>query len=584
MVRLWTEPEHSAAPELEQRLQALGAETGLSRLALRVCINRGLQTAEQIRGFLNPKLEGLTSPFAIRDLASAVDRLADARDRAESVRVFGDYDVDGTTGAALLGWVLRDLAFPHWDVRQPDRFKDGYGLSVKAVEEAARDGIKVLVTVDCGITAHEPARRACELGIDLIIVDHHQLDAQGLPPAFATVNPHRPDCTSGLTQLCGCGLAFYVALGLRSRGRERGWFVAGTGQAEPNLKRHLDLVVIATACDMVPLTGDNHILVKHGLEVLRRTTKPGLRALMTSAGIGDRDVSPTHLGFSLGPRINASGRMGSAGLACELLRTEDPARAAELARQLEVMNTERAELQNKIWDQVRARVEEGLRAGKFSHGIVVADEAWHEGVVGIVATRVVETFKRPAAVIGLRDGAGKGSVRTYRGKDVLAALRASSEALLAFGGHRHAAGLSVEASRVEDLARLFDEALAKGDLAGEAGQATPLPIEGVCTPEEFTVGSLTELEKLGPFGPGHPEPVFAFQAAVTEKRILKGRHLKLRLGAVEAIWFNAAEREEGTQALLLSEASEWAGVPELNRFRGSVTPTIRVKDWRPRTP
>src|SRR6185312_1032076 len=231
-------------------------------------------------------------------------------------------------------------------------------------------------------------------------------------------------CESGLKQLCGCGLAFYLAMGLRIRGREEGWF---KDSPEPNLKQHLDLVTMATAADMVPLVGDNHVLVRQGMEVLKRSTKPGVRALLDAAGLTSKDVSPSHLGFVLGPRINASGRMQSASLALELLSTTDPARAFELAHELERLNSERAELQNRIWDQVRARVEKGIAEGKFKSGIVVGDPEWHEGVVGIVASRVTETFRRPAAVIAVREDFAKGSVRSFGGKDVLAALREAHE-------------------------------------------------------------------------------------------------------------------------------------------------------------
>ncbi len=566
-------------------LDATARELSLSPITLRVCWLRGLRDTAAIQGFLNPRLDQLTDPFRIRDMDRAVERLVQARDSGEAVRVFGDYDVDGTSGAALFTWILREWGF-RYDVRQPDRFKDGYGLNVGAVEDAAAAGVKLLVTVDCGITSHVPIKRARELGVDVIVVDHHQLDVHhGIPAdAVAVVNPQRADCPSGLKQLCGCGLAFYVARALRARGRELGWWPAGQ---EPNLKQHLDLVVMATAADMVPLTGDNHILVRHGLEVLKASKKPGVRALLETAGVATREISPGHLGFVIGPRINASGRMGSALGAWELLTTEDPARGRVLAQELERVNQERAETQNAIWDQVRARVEEGIAQGKFKHGIVVADPGWHEGVVGIVASRVTEMFHRPAAVIALREDFGKGSVRSFAGKDVLQALRQSSAHLLGFGGHRHAAGLSCPLDQVDALAESFDRAL--GELAEDA-QAKPLWVEGECSLADLDFATLRELEALGPFGPGNPEPVFVVQASARRRQILKGRHFKLQLtdgsapasssGGLEAIWFHAAEREELLLDGVLEKTARWAGVPELNRFQGRVTPTFRVRDWR----
>ncbi len=580
--REWRFKPEGQAPEFRTRLDVLEAETGLSRLALSVCLQRGLTTQAEIDAFLSPKLESLADPFSIADMRKTVERLAEVRTRGERLRVFGDYDVDGTTGASLFEWIFRDFGYTGVDIRQPDRFKDGYGLNPSAVEEAAQDGVKVLVTVDCGITSFAAAEKAQELGIELIIVDHHQVDpVKGLPPAFAVVNPQRSEDASGLKQLCGCGLAFYVGRALRTRGRELGWWPAGQ---EPNLKQHLDLVVIATAADLVPLTGDNHILVRHGLEVLKNTKKPGVKALLEAAGLSSRELSPGHLGFTLGPRINASGRMGSASLAQRLLTTQDQGEGARLAFELEKINRERAELQNRIWDEVRVRVEQGLALGKYQHGIVVADENWHEGVVGIVASRVVETFRRPAAVIAIRDGHAKGSVRTFGGKDVLSALRSSAAFLLGFGGHRHAAGLSLAPENIAGFAESFDVALATIE---DEGDVRPLHLEGRAEIEELTVKTLGEIERLGPFGPGNAEPVFALHATILTHQLIKGRHLRMQFAhpqssrpGIEAIWFHGAERPEYMTKELTSHASLWAGVPELNRFRGAVKPSFRVKDWK----
>ena len=589
--------------EMPALLARLGQETGLTATSLRICLQRGMSNAAEIAAFLNPRLEHLKDPYSIKDMDLAVDRLAAARAAGETVLVFGDYDVDGTTGAALMTWVLRESGFK-FDALQPDRFRDGYGLNVAAVDAAGEKGVRVLVTVDCGITSFDAAARAKELGIDLIVVDHHQIDpVKGLPPAHAIVNPQRADCESGLRMLCGCGLAFYLARAMRSRGRDLGWWPVGQ---EPNLKQHLDLVVMATAADMVPLIGDNHTLTRHGMEVLKFSKKPGVRALLEVAGVGGgangtgKDLSPSHLGFVIGPRINASGRMASASLALELLTTEDQKRGFELAHELETLNKERAEIQNRIWDEVRAKVDAGLAAGKYVHGIAVGDPAWHEGVVGIVASRVTETYRKPAAVIAIREeeNFAKGSVRSYAGKDVLSALRATASELLGFGGHKHAAGLSLKAENLDAFAAAFDTAI--GNLE-EDEDARPLLIEGEASLEELDLQTILEIERLGPFGPGNPEPVFSIRAAGRDHRVLKGRHLKLNLvGAagmakaasfslrepqgpapIEAIWFGAAEREELMSAGAWQSMSEWAGVPELNRFRGRVTPTFRVRDWRP---
>lgn len=566
----------------------IGAATGLSPLTVRLCLTRGLTTPAEIEEYLSPRLEKLKDPLCIRDMDRAVSRLADAKEKGETIRIFGDYDVDGTTGAALLSWFFRECGYK-FEATQPDRFKDGYGLNVRAPEEAKAAGASILVTVDCGITSFDAATRTKELGLDLIILDHHLIDTvRGLPEAYAVVNPQRPDCTSGLKELCGCGVAFYLIRALRAEGRKRGWWPVGS---EPNLKQHLDLVVLATAADMVPLTGDNHILVKQGLEVLKKTTKPGVAALLETSGIAHRDIGPSHLGFAIGPRINASGRMANASHALELLTTTDARRAASLAADLERMNQERQDLQNAIWDEVRTRVEEGLAAGKYVNAIMVGDANWHEGVVGIVASKVTETFRKPAAVIALREDFGKGSVRSWGSKDVLEALRRSSHLMRSFGGHKYAAGLSVELDQFETLVQAFDDAV--GSLEESTGIEKPLLTEGECAIEDLDFKTLQEIERLGPFGPGNPEPVFVVNAKPVSHSVMKGRHLKLslapteaRVGAlrgapsmIEAVWFNAAERDETFEAALKGP-SLWAAIPEINRFRGRSTPTLRVKDRR----
>jgi single-stranded-DNA-specific exonuclease len=596
MSREWLPRDDRFLSEEGKRLAVeLRASTGLADLTIRLCISRGLTSAEEIAEFLTPKLERLRDPLTIRDMDRAVERLARAREGGEPVRIFGDYDVDGTTGAALLSWFFREAGFK-FEATQPDRFKDGYGLGVKAVQETGEKKFPILVTVDCGITSFDAADEARKLGIDLIVIDHHQVDpVKGIPPAFAVVNPQRPDCESGLKELCGCGVAFYLIRALRAEGRKRGWWPAGS---EPNLKKHLDLVVMATAADMVPLIGDNHILVKQGLEVLKASTKPGVSALLEAAGLQHRDFGPSSLGFAIGPRINASGRMSNASHALELLTTEDPRRAVTLAGDLERMNQERQTLQNAIWDEVRTRVEAGLAAGKYRHAILVGDSNWHEGVVGIVASKVTETFRKPAAVLALREDYGKGSVRSFGGKDILEALRRCSDQLRSFGGHKYAAGLSVELDRFDDLVVAFDEAV--GSLEDAGGAERPLLTEGDATIEELDFKTLQEIERLGPFGPGNPEPVFVVRAKTIGHSVMKGRHLKLSLApthaeatarsldgkmpgsipsVMEAVWFHAAEREE-TMSAATRGVNLWAGTPEINRFRGRATPTLRVKDRR----
>jgi single-stranded-DNA-specific exonuclease len=573
---------------LKETALSLSKTTGLSFLASTVCVNRGINTPEAVDAFFHPKLESLSHPYTILNLEKAAVRILESQQAAhpEKIRVFTDYDVDGTTGAALLTWFFRDLGF-EFDVVQPDRFRDGYGLNVGAVERAKEDGVRLLITVDCGITNFAAAKRAEELGIELIIVDHHLVDpVQGVPRAFAVIDPQQESDTSGLRQLCGCALGFYLCMGIRIKARESGYF-SSRGIAEPKLRSLLDLVVIATAADMVPLTGDNRTLVRHGLQVLRETDKPGLKEIMRVAGIEVKAVSPSNLGFALGPRINASGRMGSAETAYRCLTTRDPSEGRSLAEQLELVNSERAELQNLIWDQVREMVQNGMAQGDFSHAIVVASAEWHEGVVGIVASRVTEFFKKPAVILAIReDGIAKGSVRSYGGYNVLEALHLTNEKLVGYGGHKYAAGLSL---RKEDLPCFVDGYNRNMALLVPSEKDDRLKLEARCSLEDLEECVLGELENLAPFGPGNPEPLFGVEAHVEDQRILKGRHLKLRLASrkvktFEGIWFNAAERLESTELVEISAQQKktclFAGIPEINRFMGKKTPTLRIKDAR----
>lgn len=573
-------------PEDSERLTTFLAEaktSGIADLVARVCWNRNLRSIEEIQNFLSPKLENLTDPLLIKDMEQAVAIVVSlAQASTGPLLVYGDYDVDGTTGAALLSHVFTELGIRH-EARQPDRFLDGYGLGVPAVEAAKADGFQLLITVDCGISSFAAIHRAKELGLQVIVLDHHQVDpVLGLPVADAVVNPQREDCGSGLKQLCGCALAFYFVRALRSRIR-----ALDPTRTLPNLRQHLDLVVLATAADQVPLTGDNRTLVRHGLRVLQETKKPGLKALMQVAGVDPTRVSPSSLGFALGPRINASGRLASAGLALRCLTTLDVHEGQALARKLDALNAERAELQNAIWDEVRAKVDEQQKLGYFQHGIVVADPGWHEGVVGIVASRVVDHFKKPAVVLAIReDGIAKGSVRSLRGINVLGALQASKDLLLGFGGHKMAAGLTLRPENLQAFAQSFDLAIAQAVI--QKPETKDIKLDGRISLSDLKRPALEQLENLGPFGPGNPEPAFSTFASVSSINILKGRHLKFQFEnegySVEGIWFNGAERSETLDTLEGARRSgvrlEWAGVPELNRFRGASKPSVRIRDFR----
>lgn len=561
-------------------LEEMRREFGVPDFILRLCYHRGIRAAHELREFLSPQLERLGDPFAMKDMDRAVERVVGSLKNKTKFWILGDYDVDGTCGTAVLSWFFREIG-ANFEAFQPDRFLDGYGLNQSFADRVIEAGVDLLITVDCGITANACIEKLEASGTQVIVLDHHAVDpAMGVPKGTAIIDAHRPDCLSGYKELCGTGVAFFFLRALRKYLHDDGFFKDGV---PPNLKQHLDLISLATAADLVPLRGQNHILVRHGMEMVTHSKKPGFMKLLEISGLMQRvSMSPSSLGFALAPRINASGRMQNARIALDLLTTQDSALASRLGAQIEAMNLERQEVQNRIWDEVRAAAEAGIQSGKFPHAIVLASESWHEGVVGIVASRVVETFHRPAIVIAIRDGHAKGSVRSALGKDVLEGLRQCREHLIGFGGHKHAAGVSLHPETVDAFCQSYNDAMSR--ISSESKDAL-LFYDAWSDLNELHKNNIEWLEKLGPFGPGNPEPVFLVKARAVSFKSLKYRHLRVELFAEdsqevrEGIWFGVLERKHFHEDFLKKD-SLWAVTPELNRFRGQTSVQLRIKDWR----
>ena len=530
-------PGAAAGPAAQAEIEALAAALGLHPLAARVLHARGHADPAEARDYLQAPLSGLPDPFLMKGMEAAVARLARAVEAGEKIAAYGDYDVDGVTSTVLFTGLLR-AAGADVVTYTPHRLTEGYGLNGAAVEKLAAQGVTVLVTLDCGITSVEEVRAAAARGMDTVVVDHHTVPVE-LPAAAAILNPHQPGCGYPSKDLAAVGVTFALCMALRRRLREAGRF--GPQRPEPNLKDALDLVALGTVADVVPLTGANRILVRWGLPQIARAHRPGLRALKRVAGLAEgAPVTAGQVGFRLAPRINAAGRLDDAGRGVRLLLTTDEAEARALATELDQENQARQELERAMLDQAMADAEAAVARG--ARGLVLARDGWHPGVVGIVAARVAERFHRPSVLIALGAGtdgqAGKGSGRSIEGFHLYDALAACREHLAAFGGHRHAAGVTVSPASLVPF-RLAFEAHALAALTEE--QLVPRQrIDGWVEAGELTARAAEDLEKLGPYGAGHPEPIFALRAAAEKVRTVGAgqQHLKLTVGkGLDAIGF-----------------------------------------------
>jgi len=546
----------------------LTKELGISSLAARLLVNRGLCEPSAAGRFLSSTHADLHDPYQLLGMDRAVERLAVAVAGRERVCVYGDYDVDGISSVALLMSFFRAVGLDCF-YHIPKRLEDGYGLSHDGVESVAHQGASVVVTVDCGITALDESRLCSNLGIDLIITDHHT-PGDVIPAACAVINPHQPGCPFPFKFLAGVGVAFNLMIALRSRLREDGHFA---GREEPNLREYLDLVALGTIADIVPLQDENRIFVKYGLAELTHSIRVGVQALKAVAGVTGH-VSCGAVGFRLAPRLNAAGRLEDAALGVELLLSGDRGQAAEIAARLDSSNTERQALEQEILRDALGKVKRGARHRK---SIVLASSEWHPGVIGIVASRIVDLYHRPTILIALQNGIGKGSGRSIPSFHLHDALHACSEHLLKFGGHKYAAGLSVDEATLEAFVERFDE-VAHGFL-GDTDLTPDLAIDGELDADEITLDLAMLIEQLAPFGMGNPEPVFMLRrGTLIARQIVKDQHLKLRVSAggrcLEGIGFNMAQRKDVPPLLDVAfslETSRWNGRERLQ---------LKLKDFR----
>jgi len=563
MSKQWTiQPPFADAPRL-------AAALGVPPVVADILGRRGYATPEAARAFLAPQLDQLHPPETLPGLEKAAERLAAAARDGEPIVIYGDYDVDGITAAAILWKALR-LADANVRIYIPHRIEEGYGLNLEAVERLAAEGARVLVTVDCGISGCGEVARAAALGVDVIVTDHHEPDGDRLPPALAVVNPKLPGSPYPFRDLAGAGVALKLAwaigrtLSRRDRVSDpfRAFLLAATG-----------LAALGTIADVVPLVGENHVLACFGLKALAASDQPGIAALREVARIEGKAIDAHHIGYVIGPRLNAAGRMGHAQAAVDLLTTAGPDAALALARDLDAQNRRRQEIERAILDEADAQVAETFDPDRDA-AIVAAGPGWHTGVIGIVASRLAEKYHRPTVLIGVGDGQAQGSGRSIPGFHLFQALTACRQHLATFGGHTMAAGLRLAPEAVGPFREAFlahaAEALSPDDL-------TPrLTVDAEVDPTRIDLETARLLDRLGPFGAGNPRPVFAtrrVQVASPPKRIGRtGDHL--------AMWVTSAGQARRAVAWGMGDLADAVG----RAGSCGLAFTCRVSTFRPTRP
>jgi single-stranded-DNA-specific exonuclease len=555
------------------RAAQLAATLGVSPIVAHLLIARGYEDTESARSFLNPALDQLHDPFLMRGMSDAVARLVQAIDRQEPILIYGDYDVDGTTGTAVLLRALRMLgATAGYHV--PHRFTEGYGIRQDALEKAAGEGYKLVVSVDCGITAHEPLHWARANGLDIIVTDHHLPDAdEGSPPALAVLNPNQHGCNYPDKNLAGVGVAFKLIHALfRERGREA------------QVPGFLKMVAIGTVADVAKLVGENRSIVALGLADLPHAVNPGLRALIEIAGCGDDgELTAYDLGFRIGPRINAAGRMDAARAVIELFEAKEKQDARRLAEHLDTRNRERKEAQREIFNRAIEEFETGVEREAQTHAAVIAGDGWHRGVIGLAASKIAERLNRPCVVISLDGDVGHGSARSIEAYHLFDGLTACRDLLDKFGGHSHAAGLAIRREHIPEFRRRLNEHAAS--CLTEADLEPVLAIDAEVPPSALGFQLWQDLSSLEPFGAGNPRPVFATRGfrVLSEPQIIKEQHLKLRVAGadnrpLEAIWWRGVEEAEQTPKA--NQRINLAYELETNRWNGDIRLQLNVKDMK----
>ncbi len=548
----------------------LAYETGISSLKAQLLINRGITTKETATAFLAPRLSDLANPMLLKDMDRAVDLIIRTIKNQEHIAVYGDYDADGLTSTALLFNFFSDLGIPV-SYYIPDRINEGYSLNSFAIEKLAQRGVKLIITVDCGISNQKEIEQALSMGVRVVVTDHHQV-SDDFEPICPVINPNRQDSSFPFRALAGVGVAFFLVAGIRARMREIGWFEKCL---EPDLKNYLDLVALGTVADMVPLIDHNRIMVLSGMEVMKNSRWPGIRAIKEISGVDNSTLTSGDLAFKLSPRLNAPGRIGDSYSGLTALITKSDAIARDAAGSLNSMNSERQRIEGMIFDQIEETMlpELDLEAKRT---IVLSKPGWHIGVLGIVASRLLEKYHRPTLLLTIRDGIAVGSGRSIDGFNLHKSMSALGHLFVKFGGHYHAAGCTLKSENIQRLAEGL-ESIARDKLK-EADLVPAVNIDSEITLNDLSYETVMDMRSLEPFGAGNPEPLlYSGSLEVVDSRIVGGKHLKFRVRQGQTVC-DAIGFGMGSFHPVSGRIINMVYTPEINRWNGYERVQLRVAD------
>lgn len=548
----------------------LADETDISLLKARLLINRGITHSEEAELFLYPKLSNLSDPMLLKDMEKGADIIISSMEKQEKIAIYGDYDADGLTSTALLVNFFNDLGIPV-SYYIPDRIKEGYSLNPDAIHRLAEDGVKLIITVDCGISNNREIELAQSLGIKVVVTDHHQIP-EDFSPLCTVINPHRSDSEFPFKSLAGVGVAFFLAAGIRARIRERGWFKYAT---EPDLRQYLDIVALGTIADMAPLNGENRILVVAGIDRMKVSRWYGIEAMKKICGVGNRNISSGDIAYKLAPRLNAPGRIGDKTKGITALITDNYSEAVNTARELNRMNSERQRIEGEIIDDIEENILPGMDI-QNRKTILLSKPGWHKGVLGIVASKLLDKYHRPTIILTIKDDVAVGSGRSIDGFNIHEAMTELKGLFIKFGGHYHAAGCTLDVSNIDALSRGIEE-LAEKRLS-DADLVPSITVDAEVGLDELTFETVYDLRSLEPFGAENPEPVLCSkELEVLSSRIVGEKHLKLKVRqdqeVHDAIGFNLSSMHplDGKKVNLVY-------TPEINNWNGNESVQLKILD------